>query len=170
MFSFKQWLFKYNTNNCWFASSLIMEANNKTKKPITLEYALDIEQQAYDRFVMPQNWLTIKGWLDRVGKITNSQIRLVVFWSSVFNMYLDKGYLLNTNILITDKFMEQRKSKDKITSCAWKIQWSHVLCICKKDWKYYFVNSWYGDSRDIKEFEWFDIGIFKEWEKCGLLY
>lgn len=170
MYSFKQWNFKYNTNNCWFASALIMEANNKTKQPITLEYALDIEQRAYDTFVMPIAWLTIKGGLDRVGKLTESTTRLLTFWSSVFHMYLNNGYLINCNIIVTDTFMKKWNSWQLLKDCKWKSVWSHVLCVCKKDWKYYFVNSWYGDSRDVREFDWFEIGIFKPWEKCGILF
>lgn len=170
MYSFRQWNFKYNTNNCWFASALIMEANNKTKKPITLEYALDIEQQAYDKFVMPKNWLTIKGWLDRVWKLTNSNTRLVEFWSKVFNSYIDNGYLINTSITITDTFMKKRKAWQLLNDCTGKNVWSHVICICKRYWKYYFVNSWYWDDRDVREFNWFEIWIFKPREKCGILF
>lgn len=170
MYSFKQKNFKYNKNNCWFASALIMEANNKTKKPITLQYALDIEQQAYDIFVMPKNWLTIKGWLDRVGKLTFSNTRLTAFWSGVFNMYLNKGYVLNTNIIINENFMNEWNSGKLIVWSESKVIWSHVICIYKKDWKYYFVNSWYGDNRDIREFKWLDLDIFKPYEKCGILF
>lgn len=170
MFSFSQNKFKYNTNNCWFASALIMEANNKTKKPITLEYALDVEQKAYDKFVMPKNWLTIKGGLDRVWELTKSETRLITFWSKVFNTYLDNGYLINVSITITDTFMNKRKSWQYLKDCEWKVVWSHVICICKRAWKYYFVNSWYWDDRDVREFAWFDIGIFKEWQRCGILF
>jgi len=168
MFSFNQSKFKRNTKNCWFASSLNMVANNVWKHEISDQVAREIEQKAYDQFTMPKSGLTIKWWIDRISKLTDTRQRTFPFGGILFRKYLNSWYVISCTIEVNDIFIQQRWSGWVITWWDGKNKWGHAICIFKKDGKYYFLNSWSWDN--VREIESLDIpNVFKKRENCGVL-
>lgn len=168
MFSFNQSKFKRNTKNCWFASSLNMVANNVSKQPITPECAWDIEQRAYNQFTMPVSGLTIKWWVDRISKLTNTIARTFPFGGILFRKYLNDWYVISCIIEVNDTFRNQWRDGGIITWWDGKNKAGHAICIFKKNGKYYFLNSWNGNN--VREIASLEIpNVFKTRENCGIL-
>lgn len=160
--------FKQNKNNCWFAGALCSYSNNVIHKQITDQELRDIEEQAYKQFIMPQRWLTIKAWIDRIGTIMKSKSLVRKWRDDMFHHYLNRGYVVCVNIIPTDTFVKQRKNDDIITGGAWKMlsAW-HVVCLAYRKWKYYIINSRTGQI--YKQVQSLDIDLFKRNDWRGLL-
>lgn len=160
--------FKRNTANCRFASSLASEANNVTKKPITLEYMRDVEARAYSQFVMPKWPLTTVGGIRMISELSGRGKDLFPFGGFKFNQYLDKWYVIVVGIRITETFISQRFSGGMIVWWKGNITWWHSICLFKENGKYYFLNSRGGNP--IREIQSLDIyNVFDKAASCWVI-
>jgi len=175
MYTINQNIFKFQDWVCRLVTALHMLYNNVLKKPITeIE---DIERFATTERKVPmlRTWAPLKSWLNIVipyaEKYHNKKVisaKCKLFWK-IFESHLNKWRCIWVNINSSKEFQTMRQTKNKI---EWDFSLSkpagHWLCIFKKDWKYFLLNSWFWDSRDIKELDINTKWLFKSTEATVL--
>lgn len=168
MYSINQNIFKFQDWVCRLTSAIHMVYNNILKKPITeIE---DIERFAKEENNRPMSsvWCQIACGLNVMMPYTKKYHKKLPktmeceLFSNTFELHINKWRCIAININSSKEFQTMRKTKNKI---EWDLSWVkknwHWLCIFKKDWKYYLLNSWYWDSRDIKEVDINTKWLFK---------
>ena len=165
-----QWLYKFNTRNCRFASSETSRANNVTKRPLLLREQLATEQKCYDDYPLPMpKWpLTMVWWMNRIWRAYWLKDETFKRHSRKFYDYLNKWYTIIISINASLTFQSQRFWPGIITGGKWKYL-PHITCLRKsKEWKFYIVNSrpWVKE----KEVESLYVyNVFKKWEDCWVI-
>jgi hypothetical protein len=110
-----------------------------------------------------------KKWFERVipyaRKYCKKSLVTVEYeiWTPWFERVLDNWNVLCVSIWVADQFKSLWRNSNKI---EWDLskerkKTGHSICIFKKDWKYYFLNSRYWDDRDIKEVDMKTVWLFK---------
>ena len=153
--------FNKNTNNCWFASAMNAHSYNITHRPNTLHFQHRVEDEAYKRFIMPKAWLNAKWWVERICSILWARKAPCDWGDTYFHSWLNKWYALVVTITVYQSSYDQWNNNQVISGASWKMIWWHVICLIKRDWKYYLLNSWWGDS--IREIKSINDVYFKDW-------
>lgn len=169
-FACKQGQFRYNRNNCWFASASACIHNNVYNRPVTLSWQYDIEDRAYAKYLMPK-WPTGYKWgVPKIAELENRPYKFVKWHSREFNDFLDKGYVLTVSIQCHQTFISQWWSGGKIVGGKGTGWGQHIICLFKHDGKYYLLNSW-DEENPVRELESLYVyNLFKKREDCGVIF
>lgn len=178
MYSCNQEWFNINKNSCWLASALNWAANNISHNQITKEDMWDLEEYCENihPIPMPEGWLNLSWGLKRTAARLiykyniPAKARFFDWWTNIFDMFLDQGYVISVSIKVSEAYKKLRRSGKKI-------QWDftnepapggHVFCLFRKDWIDYILNSWDPET-NVREVDLNTKWLFKKWT-CGILY